>query len=73
MSKKSAGQPDDERRSATDLSPADKQEVTEAAARGERLEPGSDGDLNPPEDQGDHGDGSDGLSDSQHESSDDLT
>lgn len=64
-------QPDDERRAATDLSPAEKQKVAEAAAEGEALEPGPDGDLTPPDDNVHTGEG--GLSDSQHASSEDPT
>jgi len=64
-------QPDDERRAATDLSPGDKQKVAAAAAEGETLEPGPGGDLTPPDDNRE--DGTDGLSDSQHASSDDPT
>jgi hypothetical protein len=64
--------PQDERASTADLSPVEKQKVTAAAAKQERLEPGPHGDLNPPEGQDFHGFGTDGLSDSQHESSDEL-
>lgn len=62
--------PGDERTAKTDLEPSEKQDVAAAAAEGEDLKPGPEGNLTPPARKGRKGKG--GLSDSQHVSSDQL-